>query len=169
MVSLNYIQEETATVWTDTGGDKLLDLGSLGPGSLAMGAYLDLGTLSKADWYEAVLKIDGYSSNASVGDIFELWFAQSNDASNFDGQPTTAPGASTQGTITADQRFNCMPCLFIRAYSATLADVIQGRCRIKLTSRYIAPIVVNRSSAGVLQGTGDSHTLTLTPIPQEGQ
>ena len=169
MPSLNYIQTETATVWTDSGGDKLLDLGSLGPDGLVMGAYLDLGTISKSDWYEAVLKIDGYSSNRVATDIIELWFSQSSDGTNFDGQPTTAPGASSQGTITLDQRSNCLPALFIRAYSATLADVIQGRCRVKLTSRYIAPIVILRSSAGVLQGTGDSHTLTLTPIPQEGQ
>jgi hypothetical protein len=169
MPSLNYMQTETATVWTDSGGDKLLDLGALGgSGTTRMGAYLDLGANSKADWYEAELFIDGFNGAPTIGGIIELWFAQSNATTGFDGQLTTDPTDTTAGTVTDGQKFNCIPALFLKIVSTTAGDGIQGRCRVKLTSRYVAPIVINWTS-GTMLSTADAHTLTLTPIPQEGQ
>lgn len=170
MASKSLQASETSTTWTDTGGDKLLDLGNINPnGGSKVGAYLDLGVSPRADWYEAVLTIDGYNTNPLSGEPVELWFTQSNSTTGFDGQLTTDPTATTHGTLTGDQIENLKFAMVVRSYSTAAADVLQSRCRIKLTSRYVSPVVINRSVADPLSGTGDSHTLVLTPIPQEGQ
>ncbi len=172
MPTKSYIAPETATVWTDSGGDKLLDLGNLsgGGGGIAVGAYLDLGSGSRTNWYEVEMKIDGFASSPAVGDKVDIMFAQSNATTGFDGQLTADPTASTQGSISSVQQLeNLTKVLLLRAVSTTAGDVIQGRAIVKFTGRFVAPVVINRSVGAALKGTSDSHTVTLTPIPQEGQ
>jgi hypothetical protein len=161
---------ETSTTWTDTGGDKLLDMGGQVAGTARVGAFLDLGASPRANWYEVVFKIDGFATAPAVREMVELFFAQSNATTGFDGQLTTDPTVSAEGTLTdLDMTLNLTPATMIRAVSTTAADVIQGRAIIKLTGRYVAPVVVNRSLFDSLNGTSESHTIVLTPIPQEGQ
>jgi hypothetical protein len=167
MPSLDYMRTETATVWTDTGGDKLLNLNSMtGSGTVKMGAYLDLGAGSKADTYELEVVINGFDSVHSASDLVEVWFAQSDDATAFDGQPTTAPTATVQGTITSGQIRNCLPLGSLKAVGTAAAGVLQKRFIVKLVGRYVAPIIVNNSTFSL---GASAHSLTLTPVPSEGQ
>jgi len=170
MASKSYQASETSTTWTDSGGDKLLDLGGLAvSGGIAVGAYLDLGSSPRPNWYEVVLHIDGYEAAPAVGDLVELWFTQSNAVTGFDGQLTADPTSSAEGTATPDQAENTLFCRAVKAVSTTATDELQGRCFIKLTGRYVAPIVVNWSLTRALASSGDSHSIVLTPAPQEGQ
>jgi len=170
MASKSYQASETPTTWTDSGGDKLLDLGGLAvSGGAAVGAYLDLGVSPRPNWYEVVLHIDGYVAGPAVGDLVEIWFTQSNSTTGFDGHLTSDPTSSAEGTVTAEQAENTLFCRSLRAVSTTAADELQGRCFIKLTGRYVAPIVVNWSLTRGLASSGDSHSVVLTPVPQEGQ
>ncbi len=168
MPSKSYQASETATVWTDTGGDELLDLGGLAASGVAMGSFLDLGASPRSDIYEVELLIDGFDTAPVVGEVVELWFSQSNATTGFDGQVTTDPTTSAQGTATAAQAENCTFACAARVYSTTAGDELQKRATIRLTGRYVSPIIVNRT-ADALLSTSDAHTVTLTPIPQEGQ
>jgi len=168
MPSKSYQASETAIVWTDTGGDELLDLGSLAADGVVMGSFTDLGASPRSDIYEVELHIDGFDTTPVVGEVVELWFSQSNATTGFDGQPTTDPTTSAEGTMTAAQAENCTFACAARVYAATAADEIQKRATIRLTGRYVSAVVINRT-ADALLGTSDAHTVTLTPIPQEGQ
>jgi hypothetical protein len=169
MASLIYQASETSTTWTSSGGDKVLDLASLALTSAACGAYLDLGVAPRADWYEAVILIGGYATAPIIGEHAELRFTQSNDSTNFDGQPTTAPTATVEGTITIAQSKNLVYCCSPAAVSVTITDEVQGRGLVKLTGRYVAPVVINWSVNDAFGTTGTDHIVILTPLPYEGQ
>lgn len=168
MASKSYMQVETATEWTDSGGDKLMDLGGLAADGVVCGAYLDLGAAPRADLYEVEILIDGFDTAPVVGQTIALWFTQSNATTGFDGRITTDPTSSAEGTATAEQASNCLPAGGVRVYSTTAADELQSRRVIRLTGRYVAPIVINHT-ADALLSTSDSHKIILTPIPQEAQ
>lgn len=168
MASKNYIQNETPKVWTDAGGDKLLDLGGLASGAVACGAYLDLGAAPRCDVYQVEMFIDGFDTAPTVGRTVDLFFTQSEDGTNFDGVPTTAPTSSTQGTVTGDQTRNLLYAGSLAAYSTTAGLELRGRFVVRLTSRYVAPVVFNRVDDPLLS-TSDAHKITLTPIPYESQ
>lgn len=170
MPSKSYINPETSKVWTDTGGDKLLDLGGL-TGTPKCGAYLDLGAAPRADMFEVELFIDNFASGTvSVGQTVDLFFTQSNATTGFDGRLTTDPTTSAEGTVSADQVRNLLfACSAVIISATATSNLIQARAVVRLTSRYVAPVVYNRTSSGVLKSSSDAHKVTLTPIPQEGQ
>ena len=171
MPSKSYQASEADTTWSDAGttSDKLMDAGALAAnGGVVCGAYLDLGVAPRSDIYEAELFIDGFDTAPVVGEMVELWFTQSDDATDFDGRPTTAPTASAEGTITVDQAMNCTNAVSVRVASTTAGDDLQRRRTIRLTGRYVAPVLINRT-ADILLSTSDAHMVTLTPIPQESQ
>jgi hypothetical protein len=168
MASKSYQQVETAVTWTDSGGDELLDLGGLASGSVKCGSFLDLGAAPRADIYECRVKLSGFDTAPVVGQVVEVWFTESNATTGFDGPPTTDPTTSAEGTMTADQAENCTYGGIARVHSTTASDDVQAKFRVQLTSRYVAPVVVNRTDDALLS-TADTHTLVLTPIPQESQ
>lgn len=167
-----YHAPETTVEWTDNDNtpDELLDLGGLAAGAVACGAYLDLGAGPRADLFEVEFFIDGLGAGTGVvGSTVDLLFIQSNDATNFDGKPTTAPGDTTQGTITTDQLRNAQAVGSVAVYSTTEADnLMQGRFITKLTGRYVAPVVVNRTAVA-LNASTEHHYVRLTPIPADIQ
>lgn len=167
MASKNYQASETSTVWTSAGGDKLMDMGGM-IGTPIMGAYLDLGASPRADWYEVVVKIGGGTWDPDIQDTLEVRFSQSNSTTGFDGPPTTDPTSSVEGTMTIDQVRNCKLCRTLLTTSTTAADVWQCRFRVRLTSRYVSP-VMRGSGATPANNTGTLHSITLTPIPRETQ
>ena len=172
MPSKSYQASETARTWSDTGttSDELMDLGGLVTDGVVMGSYHDLGASPRADLYEVELFIDGFDAATPpvVGEVVELWFSQSNATTGFDGQPTTDPTDTVEGTMTIAQAENCTFACAVRVYSTTAADELQKRATIRLTGRYVSPVVINRTSDTLL-GTSDAHMVTLTPIPQESQ
>lgn len=163
-----YQAPETSITWTDTGGDELLDLGGLATNSLKMGAYYDRGSGSKSGKYRYQLIIDGFDTAPVVGETISLYISQSNDGTNFDGQPTTAPTTSAEGTITADQAKNCLYVDSATVYSTTAGDELQISGEVYLSGQYISPVVYNKT-ADALLSTSDAHKFILTPIPDEVQ
>jgi hypothetical protein len=172
MPSKAYIHPETPTVWTHSGGDKLLDLrGSLN--QIHIGAYLDLGAAPRAYEYEVTIAIDGFDTANQQFSTILLFFAESNDGVNFSGLPTTAPTASAEGVVTRDQSRNMISIVQLGLNpnmpnnSATLNGVYRTRGVARLSGRYVAP-VVNNLNTNALKSTGN-HTITLIPIPMEAQ
>lgn len=158
----------TTVTWTDTGGDKLMDLGGLAAAGLVMGAYLDLGASPRPTLYHFELTVDGFDTAPVVGETVNLRFAQSNATTNFDGNPTTDPTATVAGTITADQAKNIPIAGVARVYSTTAADELKISGIVLLTGRYVSPVVEN-STADAFLSTADAHTLILTPISDDIQ
>ena len=171
MASKSYQASETSTVWTDatTGGDKLFDFGGIVNSTGQCGAYLDLGASPRADVYELVVVLDGHASAPTLDSVFEIFITESNATTGFDGQLTTDPTDIAEGAVSLNQaRMNCRFLGEIKTVSANAADILQKRFVFRTSARYIAPIILNVSGTS-LKTTADSHTMTLTPIPQEGQ
>ena len=145
-----------------------MDMSSKASGTSTMGAYLDLGSASKSDWYEVVLTIGGFTSAPVAQRAVELRFSQSNATTGFDGQPSTDPTAIAEGSMNYEKSLNCKFVGALLTTSATAADVLQGRYRVRLTGRYVSPVIYNITGA-TTGSTGTDHSITLTPIPQEDQ
>jgi hypothetical protein len=169
MASKIYQASETSTVWTSSGGDKLLDMGGQVLTTARCGAYLDLGASPRADWYEAVILIGSYATAPLVTEHAELRFTQSLDGTLFDGQPTTAPTATVEGVVTIEQTLNMILCAAPAATAADTTHSVQGRGLVKLTGRYVAPVVINWSIGDAFDNDGTTHSIVLTPLPYEGQ
>ena len=163
-----FIAAGTATVWTDSGGDKLMDMGGLAADALVMGAFLDLGAGARSQWYELELFIDGFNTAPAVGAVVAVHLMQSNATTNFDGNPTSDPTVSLEGTITEDQAKNGISVPGVRVYSTTAGDELKSRYVVRLVARYVSPVVHNKTAVALLS-TADAHTLTLTPIPTQLQ
>jgi hypothetical protein len=168
MASKDYINPETSTVWVDSGGDKAITLASLASDSVAMGAYLDLGAAPRADKYALEVNINGFATSTVVGEEVRVFFTQSLNTTGFDGAPTTDPTASTAGTITEEQMYNCLPIDTLVQYDTNAGSVLKITSIVTLTSRYVAPIIHNATADAFAAGT-TVHTITLTPIPREAQ
>jgi len=173
MPSKNYLATETSFVWGESGGSgvtKLLDMGGLAASTgIACGAYQDLGVSPRADLYEVELYIDGFASGTLVvGTTVDLFIVQSNATTGFDGAPTTDPTSSVEGTITTDQARNGYYVGSVFCTTTTTGQVLRSRFVVRLTGRYAAPVVANRT-AGPLKTASDNHRVTITPIPYESQ
>lgn len=171
-MSLSYIAVGADVEWTDAGNspDKALDLGGLAAAGVVCGAYLDLGDTPRADIYEAELFIDGLQSGSGVvGSTVDLYFIESHDGTAFDGRPTSAPTDSAEGTITADQLRNATYVGSVSVFDTTEAnDLMQARFVTRLTGRFVAPVVVNRTAV-LLNATSDHHFVKLRAIPIDMQ
>ncbi len=112
--------------------------------------------------------IGGFDTAPIVGEAVALWITQSKTGVDFDGRVTTDPTSTVEGVATAEQAGNCLPAGGVRVYSITAADELQCRRVVRLTGRYVAPIIINHTQDALLS-TSDSHKVILTPIPQEAQ
>ena len=169
MTSKLHLSPGNPIVWTHTGGDRLLDARGLTfSGGCACGALLDLGLAPRADSYEVELFIDGFSDGDPIqGYPVAVYFIQSTDGVNFDGAPTVAPTISTEGAVTLSQAKHGKFAVAVRVVSTTRTDTMRGRRVLRLTSRYVAPVIVNFVDE-ILATTG-SHTVTLREVPYESQ
>lgn len=175
MPSKAYINPEAPTVWADSGGDKLIELQNLGgivgtTNPVACGAALDLGAGSRADEYEIEILIDGWNDKVNgtvpAGASVLVYMASSNDGTNWNGLPITAPTASTVGEYTVAQLANLQSVRDLTIYG-TVADQIRARAVVRLPSRYVAPVVWNPTYQRI--GFNGNHAITLRPIPMEAQ
>ena len=164
-----YISPGNETVWSHAGADRLLDArGLLYSGGCACGALLDLGPAPRADRYEVELFVDGFSGgDPNMGGIVAVYFIQSEDGVNWDGPPTTAPTVSAQGTVTFAQARHGKFAVAVHVVSTTRTDTMRGRRVLRLTSRYVAPVIVN--FADELLNSSGNHRVTLRAIPYEQQ
>lgn len=157
----------TPVTWTDTGGDKLMDLGGLAAAGLVMGAFLDLGVSPRPSLYSFELTIDGFDTAPVVGEIITLKFSTSNATTNFDGNPTTDPTTSAAGTITSAQAKNLTVLGGVaEVYSVTAADELKISGFVELFNRYVSPVIENET-ADALLSSSDAHKLILTPVTQD--
>ena len=168
MTNKIYIKEETATEWLNTGGNLDMDLGGLAADAVQMGAFLDLGANPRSQDYAFELLIDGFDTAPVVGESVDLYFAQSLDTTNFDGNPSTDPTPTAEGVMTTAQLKNTMFVASAIVYSTTAGDKLKITGVVRLTSRYVSPVVHN-NTADALLSAGDAHSLKLTPIPLELQ
>ena len=166
MANKVYQNAESAVTWTDSGGDEDLDLGGLSAGSGRVGSYLDRTASARPSEYEWRLKIDGFDASPTVGETINVYLAQS-DGTLHDGPVgfnDTADAALASTNILRNLRFvgQCV------VRSTTAGDDLVASGRVKLTSRYVIPVIHNNTSVALLS-TSDSHQLVLTPVPPEIQ
>lgn len=175
-----YINPGNSRQWSDTVGgaiDEQMDLGSLAADGVRCGSYSDLdvdfgggaGT-ARPDEYEWELVIDGFATAPVANQTVDLYFTQSSDATQFDGELTTAPtdtvdASSDPSTNMLSNMLYAGSCVVI---STTAGDELRARGVIRLTSRYVAPVIHNNTDDALL-GTSDAHILTLTAIPYQVQ
>jgi hypothetical protein len=169
MASKDLIQANTSTTWTGSGGDKVLTMSALAADGVAGGAYLDLGVVPRPDEFTMELTIDGFATATIVGEDVPVYFAQSEDASNFDGVPNTEPLATTVGAWTTAQLPNLLgPIDYAVQTDVTATTQLKITSVVRLTSRYVCPVVHN-NTADVFATTATGHKLVLTPKPREAQ
>ena len=164
MANKVYIQEETAKTWSDatTGGDYVMDLGSLAPDNVKVGAQCDLGAAPRADQYAYKFVIDGFDTAPVVGETVDLYLAFS-DGTYVDGDVGTADAAG----FTADLP-NLMYLGSASVQTTTAADNLIISGLVNIPFRYVSPVVHN-NTADALLGTSDAHKFILTPVPPEVQ
>ena len=167
-----YQKMGTAIVWGQTGTDGELQLDGMLSGSTLAGSYLDRGDLTSTpapDLYIWELHIDGFGTSPVTGETVNLYFAQSSNATNWDGELTSNPtdaNDSASGpslTMLNNQLFAGS----LSVISTTAGDELTCRGLVRLLSRYISPVVYNATSDH-LASTGN-HTLTLTPTYYQSQ
>lgn len=170
MVNKLYINPETAITWANSGGDELLDLGGTGGGAdgVVMGSFLDLGSAARSEFYMYELTIDGFDTAPVIGESVLLYLAFSNATTNFDGNPTTDPTTTAEGTMTTDQLRNVLLLDAASVYSTTAANELKISGTVRIPFRYVSPVVHN-NTVDKLLSTSDAHTFILTPIPPELQ
>ena len=164
-----YVAPETSITWTDTGGDELLDIGGQSAGAIDMGSFSDLGSGSHAELFNIEVTIDGFDTAPVVGETVDVYLSFSNATTNFDGNPTTDPTTSAEGTITVAQSKNTMAVGSLTVYSTTAGDELKATFQnVRITSRYVS-VIVHNNTADALLSTSDAHKVILIPSPPEIQ
>lgn len=162
------ITAETVTTWTGSGGDKILTLANLATGVVAMGAYLDLGPSPRPEEFQFTFKTGGFATEPIEGEAIPIHFSQSEDSLLFDGAPSTAPLASTVGTMTVSQLKNTLEVVPLIVPSTSTTASFKTTGLVRLTSRYVSPCIHNATSDS-LANTATGHSLKLNAIPREIQ
>lgn len=157
-----YVNQETSLTWTDTGGDYTMDLGGLAADGVRVGAQGDLGSGARASLYEWRLIIDGFDTAPVVNQAVEIWLAFS-DGTNHDGDISTSDSAGASTDL-----YNCHALGAAIVQTTTAANELIVSGTVEIVSRYVSPIVYNRTSDALLS-TADAHKFILTPSPLELQ
>ena len=166
MANKIYINPETTVVWTDAGGDAVLDLGANGgAGVVAVGAVLDLGASPRSEWYEWKLVVDGFDTAPVVGEKVDAYLSFSDQATagREDGDVGVANGTAATDDL---PNLKFVGSAFVQTTTAGDELIVSGVVRI--TSRYVIPVIHN-DTADALLSTADAHRFELTPVPPEIQ
>lgn len=168
MAGENYQKHGTPVVWADIGGDEQLDLGGLAADGILGGSLFDRGDLSATpapDEYEWQMVIGGFATAPVVGETVDLYFAQGDTPTQFDGQIASNPTDAIDTPVgpTADMLKNMMYAGSAIVHSATASDGLIVRGVVRFSSRYFVPVLHNNTADGLL-GTAGVHSITLTPI-----
>ena len=162
MANKLYINPETALDWTDAGGDYALDLGMLAADAWRAGGVGDLGVPPRSEWYEWKVVIDGFETAPVVGEIVKFFIAQS-DGTYIDGALSGTDGASSS---VVEPNIKFLDTVSVQTVGTANQLITSGK--INITSRFVVPVVHNKT-ADALLGTADAHHFFLTPIPPEVQ
>jgi len=163
MANKIYVAQETAHVWTDTGGDDTLDLGGLtATTGVRQGDQWDRGASSMPNLFRWQLLIDGFDTAPVVGEAVHVYLGFS-DGTNHDGDLGTADAASSKVVLP-----NLLYLGSATVQTVTAADEIMTSGTVSIEARYITPVVWN-GAADALLSTSDAHKFILTPVPLEVQ
>lgn len=169
MANKIYINPETVVEWLNTGGDLDMDLGGLAADGVQMGAYHDRGAGAQAHRWGFEFLVDGFDTAPVGTEAVNLYISQSIATTNFDGNPTTDPTPTAEGTMTTGQLKNLgIPIGFANQVSTTAGDNLKITGETLITSRYFSPTVYN-NTADALLSTADAHSLKMWPLPDEIQ
>jgi hypothetical protein len=166
MANKIYIREETAKVWTDTGGDYALDIGGLtATTGVRAGTEGDLGASPRSGRYRWTLVVDGFDTAPVVGESVDLYLAMSHDATQAtrDGDLSGSDGASSTVVLP-----NLLFLGSAIVQTTTAGDELVTSGVVTLAHRYVTPVVHNNTADNLLS-TSDAHKFILTPIPDEVQ
>ena len=164
-----YVNPEASVTWTDTGGDELLDAGGLAADAVVMGSFSDLGSGAHAENFNIEVTIDGFDTAPVVGEAVDIWISTSNATTNFDGNPTTDPTTTAEGTMTTAQLDNSMRVGSLIVYSTTAGDELKTTFQnFSITSRYVS-VIIHNNTADALLSTSDAHKIVLIPSSIQAQ
>ena len=165
MVNLVYFNEGTPIVWRDTGGDKAITLAALAADAVRVGAQGDLGAVPRSEWYKWRAQVDGFDTAPVVGETVDFYLSTSDivTAGTEDGDVGIADAA---GATVDLPNLLYLGSAVVQTVTATDELMISGT--VRLTSRYVMPVVHN-NTADALETTTPDHLFTLTPIPPEIQ
>lgn len=153
MAAINQTQGTTVT-WTSAGGDETLDLTSLANAAGRQGDEHDFG----ATFPERVrieLTVD-FASAPTAGLTMDVYWASSDDGTNYDGECTGADAAFA--------RADCARLHYVGSLVASNdADPQRASWVFFLPARYGVPVIWN-ASGQALTATGTDQVLTVTPL-----
>lgn len=158
-------QRGTPIVFTNTGGDKLLNAKNLGTITGRLSAFYDRGEGASPCEYELRI-FTAWVANPAVTDTLRFAVVQS-DGTHSDAGLTY--DASSDAALTVNE-INSLFC-GAGAVSAHTADANEkGTSRIvRVSSRYFAVALFNASTTKALANTDGATTVTLTPLHPEIQ
>lgn len=165
MANKIYVNQETAVVWTDSGGDYAMDMGGLAADAVRAGAQGDLGASPRASRYEWKLEIDGFDTAPVVGEELHIFLAFARDGDNtiIDGDLGTTDAGSSTVVLP-----NLLHIGTVTVQTTTAANELYISGIVEITARYVTPVVHN-DTADALLSTADSHQFILIPSPPEVQ
>jgi hypothetical protein len=154
MASIKQTQGTTLT-WTSSGGDHVLDLGSLANAAGRQGDKHDF-TATFPECVRIELLID-FNVAPTAGNTVDVYWSSSDDGTDFDGECAGSDGAYSTQSDTA--RLHFVGCL-----SASASTSPQRASWVfYLPARYGVPVVRN-SSGQALTSVGTDQVLTVTPL-----
>ena len=153
-----YVQEETAKVWTSSGGDYALTLSSVSAGAVRVGQQGDLGAAPRAGRYAWRFINDSFGSAPTVGHTVDVYWASGNGTYT-DGNVGTSDAA---GSTAALPNLLFLGSATVQTTSTTDDIIISGI--VELGARYGAPVIDNNTAVTITGGRFE-----LTPIPDEIQ
>lgn len=165
-----YLVEGTPVVWTDTGtgGDEVLDLGTANgnAGAVCVGAYHDFGVTPRPFEYRMAIFISGFTGAPVVGAQVNVYISEGATTTTFSGPESPSDTASGAGSV------NRLPNLLgpfpVTVWSTTAGDDLVAYYTFRSDCRYLSPVVHN-AAAVALQTSGDTHSVTITPVFQQVQ
>ena len=167
MANEDYIRFGTPVVWTDSGGDEVLDLGGLGANAVRVGSFHDWGIDPRPDGYLLEIDIDGFASAPTAGQQVAVYLSESQDGTTFSGPESPADASDGVGNV--GRLPNLKGPYPVYAWSTTAGDNLTKIYSINSASRYVSPVVHNLVGNPNLLSSGDNHTVTITPYYRQLQ
>lgn len=162
-----YLVLGTGITWTDTGGDKVLDLGALAANAVRVGAYHDWGASPRPALYVAEFFIDGFDTAPVVDDAVYLYISEGLTTTNVSGPETYNASADAAGSVARLKNMKGGFPLIVD--STTAANNLFDIFVFESFARYMAPVVYNRVGNDALLSTSDAHFVRIYPAAWQKQ
>lgn len=150
----------TAITWTNTGGDKTLNLKGLAAVTGRLGAFYDRGAGAAPAEYE-VRVYCSWVSNPTVRDALKVGLFQSDGTHSDSGVTYDGTNDAALALVALDANPN-----YVGAVVAHTADTNEkgGSWRVRISSRYVAPGCYNTSADKTLTDTNSVSAVVLIPL-----